>query len=232
MSTPTNTSSPAGTTTLAERRARRSASSSRSRTIESEIEQRRLPHTAAAALGALPAPLPFLRPGAGNGEPLPRLLCGTGCAAPQADHAPLEMARLLFGSEAKRGTFGPEVQPVPGLALSYDCIVPVPASSRARGYNVPERMARPMARAVGVPMEPKALVRVRAARRQEGLSLDERPGAGGGQARPPCGRCHHHRRNSRRVCTGSAGRRCPEHLCRGLGHRGVRRPPTALRADP
>ena len=96
-------------------------------------------------------------------------------AAPwAADELGAEMARLLFGSEAKMGTFGPEVQPVPGLALSYDCIVPVPASSRARGYNVPERMARPIARAVGVPLEPKALVRVHAARRQEGLSLDER----------------------------------------------------------
>ena len=96
-------------------------------------------------------------------------------AAPwAADELGAEMARLLFGSEAKMGTFGPEVQPVPGLALSYDCIVPVPASSRARGYNVPERLARPMARAVGVPLEPKALVRVHAARRQEGLSLDER----------------------------------------------------------
>ena len=96
-------------------------------------------------------------------------------AAPwAADELGAQMARLLFGSEAKMGTFGPEVQPVPGLALSYDCIVPVPASSRARGYNVPERMARPMARAVGVPLEPKALVRVHAARRQEGLSLDER----------------------------------------------------------
>ena len=96
-------------------------------------------------------------------------------AAPwAADELGAQMARLLFGSEAKMGTFGPEVQPVPGLALSYDCIVPVPASSRARGYNVPERIARPMARAVGVPLEPKALVRVHAARRQEGLSLDER----------------------------------------------------------
>ena len=96
-------------------------------------------------------------------------------AAPwAADELGAEMARLLFGSEAKMGTFGPELQPVPGLALSYDCIVPVPASSRARGYNVPERMARPIARAVGVPLEPKALVRVHAARRQEGLSLDER----------------------------------------------------------
>lgn len=96
-------------------------------------------------------------------------------AAPwAADELGAEMARLLFGSEAKMGTFGPELQPVPGLALSYDCIVPVPASSRARGYNVPERMARPIARAVGIPLEPKALVRVHAARRQEGLSLDER----------------------------------------------------------
>ena len=86
----------------------------------------------------------------------------------------VEMARLLFGSEIRMCGSEPLPEPVPGLDRGYDCIVPVPASSRARGYNVPERMARPIARAVGVPLEPKALVRVHAARRQEGLSLDER----------------------------------------------------------
>ncbi len=57
---------------------------------------------------------------------------------------------------------------------SYDCILPVPASSRARGYNVPELMAQPLARAVGVPVVTDALVRARSDRRQEGLSLEER----------------------------------------------------------
>lgn len=96
-------------------------------------------------------------------------------AAPwAADELGIEMARLLFGSEIRMKGFGPEVEPVPGLNRSYDCVIPVPASSRARGYNVPERMARSIARAVDVPLEPKLLTRIHAARRQEGLSLDER----------------------------------------------------------
>lgn len=85
-----------------------------------------------------------------------------------------EMARLLFGSEVKMQGLEPIPAQVPGLDRSYDCVVPVPASSKVRGYNVPERMARPIARALGVPVETKALLRARAARRQEGLSLDER----------------------------------------------------------
>ena len=43
-----------------------------------------------------------------------------------------------------------------------------------RGYNVPERMAQPLAHALGLPLLPKALCRVRAGRHQAGLSLDER----------------------------------------------------------
>lgn len=39
---------------------KRCGSSSRSRTIDANRKQRRWPHSAAAALGALPAPLPFL----------------------------------------------------------------------------------------------------------------------------------------------------------------------------
>ena len=81
-----------------------------------------------------------------------------------------------FCSGAKSGcaASGPEVETVPGLAIGYNCVVPVPASSRVRGYNVPERMARSVARAVGVPLEPKLLVRARSGKRQEGLSFDER----------------------------------------------------------
>ena len=89
-------------------------------------------------------------------------------AAPwAADELGVEMARLLFGSEVRMRGFGPEVETVPGLAIGYNCVVPVPASSRVRGYNVPERMARSVARAVGVPLEPKLLVRARSGKRQE-----------------------------------------------------------------
>lgn len=50
----------------------------------------------------------------------------------------------------------------------------MPASSKKRGYNVPERMARPLAKAVGVPLAANALGRTRTGRHQAGLSLDER----------------------------------------------------------
>lgn len=84
------------------------------------------------------------------------------------------MARLLFGSEIRMCGSEPLPEPVPGLDRGYDCILPVPASSKQRGYNVPERMAQPLARAVGVPVVTDALTRARSTRRQEGLSLDER----------------------------------------------------------
>lgn len=86
----------------------------------------------------------------------------------------VEMARLLFGSEIRMCGSEPLPEPVPGLDRGYDCILPVPASSKKRGYNVPERMALPLARAVGVPVVTDALTRARSTRRQEGLSLDER----------------------------------------------------------
>lgn len=53
----------------------------------------------------------------------------------------VEMARLLFGSEILMRGAEPTPQRVEGLSLGYDAIVPVPASSKKRGYNVPERMA-------------------------------------------------------------------------------------------
>ena len=68
----------------------------------------------------------------------------------------------------------PTPQRVEGLSLGYDAIVPVPASGKKRGYNVPERMARPLAKAVGVPLAANALGRARTGRHQAGLSLDER----------------------------------------------------------
>ena len=84
----------------------------------------------------------------------------------------VEMARLLFGSEILMRGAEPTPQRVEGLSLGYDAIVPVPASSKKRGYNVPERMARPLAKAVGVPLAANALGRARTGRHQAGLSLD------------------------------------------------------------
>ena len=91
-----------------------------------------------------------------------------------ADELGLELPRLLFGSEKTLCGMEPRPTPVSGGALGYDCIVPVPASGRARGYNVPERLARPLAEALGVPLLPHALRRTRHKKRQAGLSLDER----------------------------------------------------------
>ena len=91
-----------------------------------------------------------------------------------ADELGLELSRLLFGSEIKLCGMEPRPASVDGGALAYDCIVPVPASSRARGYNVPQRLAKPLAEALGVPLLPHALRRTRRKKRQAGLSLDER----------------------------------------------------------
>lgn len=43
-----------------------------------------------------------------------------------------------------------------------------------RGYNVPELMALPLAKAMEVPLAPQALVRTRAKRHQAGLPLEQR----------------------------------------------------------
>ena len=43
----------------------------------------------------------------------------------------VEMARLLFGSEIRMHGSEPLPEPVPGLDRGYDCILPVPASSKS-----------------------------------------------------------------------------------------------------
>ena len=86
----------------------------------------------------------------------------------------VEMARLLFGSEIRICGSEPLPEPVPGLDRGYDCILPVPASSKKRGYNVPELMALPLAKAMEVPLAPQALERTRAKRHQAGLPLEQR----------------------------------------------------------
>ena len=71
---------------------------------------------------------------------------------------------------------GAELLPdlVEGMSLGYDCIVPVPASGTARGYNVPQLMALPLTRALGVPLYPEALGRTRAKQHQAGLPFEQR----------------------------------------------------------
>ena len=68
----------------------------------------------------------------------------------------------------------PVPQRVEGARLGYDYIVPVPASSRRRGYNVPERMAQPLAEALDLPLETKALGPARRKDRQAGLPFEQR----------------------------------------------------------
>ena len=56
-------------------------------------------------------------------------------------------------------------------------VVPVPLHAsrlRARGFNQSALLARPVARALGVPFDPHWLVRMRATRDQAGLGRDER----------------------------------------------------------
>jgi len=62
-------------------------------------------------------------------------------------------------------------------AWSAEVIVPVPlhpARQRWRGYNQAERLARPLAKALGIPLAPQALQRVRATADQIGLDPEGR----------------------------------------------------------
>ena len=84
------------------------------------------------------------------------------------------LAKLAFGSEVRMS--GAELLPelVEGMSLGYDCIVPVPASGTARGYNVPQLMALPLTRALGVLLYPEALGRTHAKQHQAGLPFEQR----------------------------------------------------------
>lgn len=84
------------------------------------------------------------------------------------------LAELAFGSTVRMELAEPVPQRVEGLALGYDCIVPVPASGTARGYNVPLLMARPLSHALGVPLCPGALQCTRKKHRQAGLPFEQR----------------------------------------------------------
>lgn len=84
------------------------------------------------------------------------------------------LVQLAFGGELKLQYGEVMPQPVPWASIGYDQIVPVPSSGSRRGYNVPELMALPLARAMDVPLEPQALVRTRAKQHQAGLPLEQR----------------------------------------------------------
>lgn len=84
------------------------------------------------------------------------------------------LAELAFDSKVEMHGAEPIPQKVEWAALGYDCIVPVPASSRKRGYNVPEQMAIPLAKALGLPLEADALVPARKKKHQAGLAMEER----------------------------------------------------------
>lgn len=141
------------------------------------------------------------------------------------------LAKLAFGSEVRMS--GAELLPelVEGMSLGYDCIVPVPASGTARGYNVPQLMALPLTRALGVPLYPEALGRARAKQHQAGLPFEQAHGQCGGcvprdrsgQDRRPegaaGGRCDHHRCYGCGLCAGPAGGRCRKRVCNCTCHR-------------
>lgn len=69
----------------------------------------------------------------------------------------VRLAELAFGSEICMLGAEPVPQEVEGAAIGYSCIVPVPASGTARGYNVPQLMALAPARKkqhqAGLPFE-------------------------------------------------------------------------------
>lgn len=86
----------------------------------------------------------------------------------------VHMAKLLFGARIDMRGSEPVPRTAEGFGLGYDCIVPVPPSGTARGYNVPERMALPIAKALDLPLKSDALRRTRALRHQAGLPFEQR----------------------------------------------------------
>lgn len=103
------------------------------------------------------------------------ILCAKYNAAPWAAvEMGIWLAKLPFGSEIRMKGAEPLPQRVEGVSMGYDCIVPVPPSGRRRGYNVPYLMSLPLAKALGLPLCPEALRRVRLTKHQAGLSFKER----------------------------------------------------------
>lgn len=84
------------------------------------------------------------------------------------------LAKLAYGAEIEMHGSQPVPLKAEGFALGWDCVVPVPASGSARGYNVPELLAIPVAKALDLPLEGHALCRRRAGRHQAGLPFEQR----------------------------------------------------------
>ena len=84
-----------------------------------------------------------------------------------------EMARAIFGCNFA-WRHGIIIFNGPPPLDRFDLVVPVPSSGRGRGYNPPELLARPLARALGVPLAPAALRKVRPTHSQKGLSAAQR----------------------------------------------------------
>lgn len=84
------------------------------------------------------------------------------------------MAERLFGAEV-RVKWGVEVPALPQAPLiDCDLLVPMPSSGRGRGYNVPSLLCRPLSRALGIPVEERAVIRLRRGTPQVQLSREER----------------------------------------------------------
>ena len=86
----------------------------------------------------------------------------------------VRLAELAFGSEIRMVDAEPVPQKVAGASIGYSCIVPVPASGKARGYNVPQLMALPLAHALDIPLYAGALAPAREKQHQAGLPFEER----------------------------------------------------------
>lgn len=92
-------------------------------------------------------------------------------------YAPLfaaEMARRIFGCELTQK--GGIIMLKEGPALRrYDLVVPVPSSKdSARGYNVPDLLARPLAEYLGLEYDGSVLAKIRSTEKQEGKTARQR----------------------------------------------------------
>jgi ComF family protein len=89
------------------------------------------------------------------------------------------IARLKYAgrTEIARVLAAPLAGAAPLYAGTVDCVLPLPlhvARLRERGFNQSALLSRPVARALGVPLDTSSLVRVRPTREQASLPRDER----------------------------------------------------------
>lgn len=83
------------------------------------------------------------------------------------------MAAEIFGCtfRQQRGIIRLEQGPV---LRRFDLVVPVPASGRERGYNLPDLLARQLAWALDTPLDCGALQKIRRTGKQEGKNARQR----------------------------------------------------------